>query len=46
MPRFIVKMNRDIVEEKRWRSGVLLVDRLFSATAVVKADEKAKRIYV
>jgi hypothetical protein len=46
IPRFIVRMNRDIFRDDRWRTGVHLRSALFSAEAVVRADEKAKRIVV
>jgi hypothetical protein len=46
MPRFIVRLHRDITGGKSWRTGVQLEDKSLGATAVVFADEKAKRIYV
>jgi hypothetical protein len=46
MPRFIVRMHRDIFKEKAWRTGVLLSDHLFRAQAVVTADTSAKQIKV
>ncbi len=46
MPRFIVKMHNDIVGDLLWRTGVVLKDRHFDSTAVVKADKDAKKIYV
>ncbi|MFC2146235.1 COR domain-containing protein [Acidobacteriota bacterium] len=45
MPRFIVKMHRDIHNRLQWRTGVVLRDRDFRSTAVVKADNEAKCIY-
>ncbi|MCD4777565.1 MAG: leucine-rich repeat domain-containing protein, partial [Desulfobacterales bacterium] len=39
MPRFIVKMHKDIKDNLRWRTGVVLEDATFNSTAVVKADE-------
>lgn len=44
--RFIVRMHEDIKGEMRWRTGVVLEDQTFSAMALVRADEKAKRISV
>jgi small GTP-binding protein len=46
MPRFIVKMHKDIASELRWRTGVVLEDKAFHSTAVIKADEENKKIYI
>ncbi len=48
MPRFIVKMHKDIKGSKKlqWRTGVVLEDKIFKTTAVVRADEKEKKIYI
>lgn len=46
MPRFIVRLHKDIREISPWRTGVILEDNALKTTAVVRADEKAKRIYV
>ena len=46
MPRFIVKMHKDIKDNLRWRTGVVLEDPTFNSTAVVKADETDKKIYI
>lgn len=47
MPRFIVKMHRDIAGELRWRTGVVLHDdKAFHSTAVIKADERDEKIYI
>jgi small GTP-binding protein len=46
MPRFIVKMHKDIKNGLQWRTGVVLEDKVFDATAVIKADEKDKKIYI
>lgn len=46
MPRFIVKMNRDIKNGLHWRTGVVLEDKGFKSTAVVKADNEAKKINI
>jgi internalin A len=46
MPRFIVRMNRDIKDNLRWRTGVVLEDKGFNSTAVVRADNEAKRISI
>ena len=46
MPRFIVKMNRDIKDDLRWRTGVVLEDKDFNSSAVVRADNEAKRISI
>ena len=46
MPRFIVKVNRDIKDNLRWRTGVVLLNEKFNSSAVVKADIEAKRINI
>jgi GTPase SAR1 family protein len=46
MPRFIVKMHKDIVSDLRWRTGVVLEDKAFHSTAVIKADERDEKIYI
>lgn len=46
MPRFIVKMHRDIKNDLRWRTGVVLVDNNFNSTAVVISDNEARRISI
>lgn len=46
MPRFIVKMNRNIKDDLCWRTGVVLEDKSFCSTAVVRADVEAKRISI
>ena len=46
MPRFIVKMHKDIASELRWRTGVVLEDKAFHSTAVIKADERDEKIYI
>lgn len=44
--KFIVKMHRDIKQQLRWRTGVVLENQRFKAAAVVKADEEAKKIFI
>ncbi len=46
MPRFIVHLHKDIKDNLRWRTGVVLEDRAFRATALVRADEEAKKISI
>ncbi|MCP5054850.1 MAG: hypothetical protein GY940_47230, partial [bacterium] len=46
MPRFIVNMHRDIKDRLQWRTGVVLEDKGFGSTAVVKVDHEAKRVYI
>jgi hypothetical protein len=45
MPRFIVKMHKDI-KSVQWRTGVVLEDKAFHSTAVIKADERDEKIYI
>ena len=46
IPRFIVRMHNDIVDEKRWRTGVLLHDSFFGCKALVLADEEDSKVQV
>jgi small GTP-binding protein len=46
MPRFIVKKNKEIQGELRWRTGVVLEDTAFKSITVVKSDDDAKKIYI
>ena len=46
MPRFIVKTHKDIKGDLRWRTGVVLEDQAFQATAVVRADPEARKIEI
>ncbi|MGB9927179.1 MAG: COR domain-containing protein [Methanosarcina sp.] len=46
MPRFIVKMHKDIKDDLRWRTGVVLNDKEFNSFAVVKLDYEAKIINI
>ena len=46
MPRFIVKINRDIKDDLRWRNGVVLEDENFNSSAVVRVDNEARRINI
>jgi small GTP-binding protein len=45
-PRFMVKVHKDIHDETRWRTGVLLADKRSGSQAVVKADTEARRINI
>lgn len=46
MPRFIVKRHHEIKDNLRWRTGVVLANPLLEATAVVRADNEARRIHI
>ena len=46
MPRFIVRMHRDIHQKLRWRTGVVLRSEAFQSSAVVKCDYDARRIAI
>jgi len=46
LPRFIVRMHNDIKGDLRWRTGVVLEDEEFDSTAVIIADEEAKKICI
>uniref|UniRef100_UPI00260132B2 COR domain-containing protein n=1 Tax=Methanosarcina sp. UBA289 TaxID=1915574 RepID=UPI00260132B2 len=46
MPRFIVKMHKDIKDDLQWRTGVVLENKQFNSCAVIRSDNEAKRIYI
>ena len=46
MPRFIVKRHQDIKNELRWRTGVVLEEKRLDAAALVKVDEREKKIFI
>ncbi|RWX44973.1 hypothetical protein H206_01140 [Candidatus Electrothrix aarhusensis] len=46
MPRFIVKRHKEIKDSLRWRSGVVLEHPLLESTAVIRADNEARRIHI
>ncbi|CAK8725202.1 Roc domain-containing protein [Candidatus Electrothrix aarhusensis] len=46
MPRFIVKRHQEIKDRLRWRTGVVLKHPQLEATAVVRADNEARRIHI
>jgi internalin A len=45
LPRFIVKMHKDIKDDLKWRTGLILENKDFKSTALVKSDEN-RRIYI
>ncbi|MGD2089377.1 MAG: COR domain-containing protein [Candidatus Aminicenantes bacterium] len=46
IPRFMVKMHKDIKAGLQWRTGVVLEDKAFHCIAVVKSDDEEKRIHI
>lgn len=46
MPRFIVRMHNDIKKNLRWRTGVVLENRKFHASAVVTVDNEEKKLFI
>jgi small GTP-binding protein len=46
MPRFMVKMHKDIKDKLQWRTGVVLENKSFNSRAVVKSDNEEKRIHI
>ncbi|WP_339133357.1 MAG: COR domain-containing protein [Candidatus Electrothrix sp. GW3-4] len=46
MPRFIVKRNKEIKGDLRWRTGVVLEHPLLESTAVIRADNEARTIHI
>lgn len=45
MPRLIIRLHRDIKEELRWRTGMVLENVDFNTTAVVRADEEENALF-
>jgi len=43
---FIVKKHKSIVKKLCWRTGVVLSDKDFKTTALIRADEEKKRIHI
>lgn len=46
IPRFIVKTHKDIHEERKWRTGVVLRGKIWNATAIVQADREERKIKI
>jgi len=46
MPRFIVRRHKDIKEGLQWRTGVVLEDMVLHSTALVKSDDRDRKIYI
>jgi len=46
MPRFIVKVNKDIKDNLCWRTGIVMEDESFNSSAVVRVDNEAKKISI
>ena len=39
-------MHKDIKQGLRWRTGVVLEDKQYESTAVIRADNEARKIYI
>jgi len=48
MPRFMVQMHHRIPEgtDKRWRTGVVIREPLYEASAIIRADYAEKEIHI
>jgi hypothetical protein len=46
MPRLIINLHTDILDSLCWRTGVVLNDKSFGAKAVIREDERDKKISV
>jgi internalin A len=46
MPRFMVKVHRDIKADQCWRTGVVLVNEEFGVEALVKVDNETRKISI
>ncbi|WP_353572255.1 COR domain-containing protein [Candidatus Albibeggiatoa sp. nov. BB20] len=46
MPKFMVKRHKDILNQLHWRTGVVLHNQNYQATAIIKADNKDAHIQI
>lgn len=46
IPRFIVRMHRNIKEGQNWRTGAILVHEGYLSKAIVKSDDEDKKILI
>jgi internalin A len=46
MPRLIVNMHNDIINELRWRTGLIVFDKGLNTTAKITADYESKEINI
>ncbi|MCK4762428.1 MAG: AAA-like domain-containing protein [Candidatus Aminicenantes bacterium] len=46
MPRFIAGMDKDIYKKLQRRTSVVLADKGLSSSAVIKVDERDKKVYI
>ena len=46
MPRFIVKKHNEIMDDLRWRSGVVLENEVLKSSAVIKADGRDRKVTI
>lgn len=46
MPRLIVNLHNDILDELRWRTGLIIKDSGLLTTAKITADYESKEIYI
>ncbi|MCI5222728.1 MAG: hypothetical protein D3924_08685 [Candidatus Electrothrix sp. AR4] len=46
LPRFMVRLHNDIKDDLRWRTGLVLENEDFGTTALIRADNEARRISI
>ena len=46
LPRFTVRMHEEIVDDLRWRTGLVVSNEDYNATAIVKSDPDGKRVEI
>jgi len=46
LPKFIVRRHREIRDELMWRSGLVMTDKSYGSSAIVRLDEEEKEIAV
>ncbi|MCP4147087.1 MAG: GTP-binding protein [bacterium] len=46
MTRFIVRNHRQIKDQLLWRTGVVLENKTYRSTAVIKCDEETNKIFI
>jgi small GTP-binding protein len=46
LPKFMVRRNREISNDKKWRTGLLINDPYFESQALIRIDDADKEIFV
>ena len=46
LPNIMVKMHRDLMSNCQWRTGLLIMDTYLNSKAIIKLDEREKKIEI